>query len=344
MNFKSFNFIILVLSLVFLAGCTKKESEPLEVNQLPNPEAGFSFKQVSEDDPFTFQFVNESAKYKDTRWSFGDDSTSVQNSPIHTFLKTGKFNVKLLVLNENGDWAQKEIPIVIDAEKLVTFKATSIGVGKLKLGYEADLAINKVSWHKGTDGGVSLSNEAIATIDLPVGSFAEYSLVLFTPKGSRISITKNLTDLGIVVDWTNIDNTFSVSQENSGGADASEGSKKLINNNLKDKFLVFDYKQGMFWQFAFYAPKIVNAYTITTGNDAPSRDPKNWKFQGSDDETNWVDLDVHTDYSFGEGRNKSSTFTFFNPKKYFYYRFVLDAVGSGSLFQMSEFRCLELPQ
>ncbi len=51
-----------------------------------------------------------------------------------------------------------------------------------------------------------------------------------------------LTDVGIVKDLTNYENTFTVSHENSGGKEAGEGSLKLIDNNITTKFLIFNIK------------------------------------------------------------------------------------------------------
>lgn len=40
------------------------------------------------------------------------------------------------------------------------------------------------------------------------------------------------------------------------------------------------------------------AYPITSGNDAPDRDPKNWQLQGSDYGIAWTTLDTRTGETF----------------------------------------------
>lgn len=349
MKMKLIKYSVYILLLFAVLGCSKEKEVVIDKPQLPNPVSAFSIKQVAKDDPFTFEFTNQSKDYSETRWSFGDDSTSSKVSPQHTFLNTGNFTVKLKVLNENGDWAQREEVIKIDAEKLIRFNATKNGTGKLILAYDSEIAVQAVTWSKMTDKDKyeEVSDKAKADISIEVGKFETYQLRVKTPKGSQIVITKMLTDLGIVKDWTNIDNTFRISQDNSSGPDAGEGSKKLIDNNITTKLFIGGYQSGMYWQFAFYQPQTINGYTITTGNDSPERDPKDWEIQGSDNGETWVTLHTITGYSFGTtsaDRRKSINFTFVNSKPYSYYRYVVKAVSSGSNFQMSEFRLLELPQ
>ncbi|ULT28900.1 discoidin domain-containing protein [Sphingobacterium sp. E70] len=116
---------------------------------------------------------------------------------------------------------------------------------------------------------------------------------------------------------------------------------------MTSKLFIGGYQPGMYWQFAFYQPQVINAYTITTGNDSPERDPKDWEIQGSNDGESWVTLNTVTGYNFGTAptdRRRSQPFTFSNTKSYSYYRYVVKAVSSGSNFQMTEFRLLELPQ
>lgn len=338
-----------IFLLFTLLGCSKEKEVVVDKPQLPNPVSAFSIKQVAKDDPFTFEFTNQSKDYTETRWSFGDDSTSSKTSPQHTFLGTGDFTVRLKVLNENGDWAQRDEVIKIDAEKLIRFNATKNGTGKLILSYASDIAVKGVIWSKMTDKDKyeQVSDKEKADISIEVGKFETYQLNVKTPKGSQIVVTKMLTDLGIIKDWTNIDNTFRISQDNSSGPDAGEGSKKLIDGDTKTKLFIGGYQPGMYWQFVFYQPQIINGYTITTGNDSPERDPKDWEIQASEDGVAWTTLHEMKGIGFGTmpaDRNKSVNFTFTNSKPYTHYRYVVKSVSSGSNFQMSEFRLLELPQ
>ena len=83
------------------------------------------------------------------------------------------------------------------------------------------------------------------------------------------------------------------------------------------------------------ATRDVNAYAITSGNDIPNRDPKNWTFQGSDDNSTWVTLDTQTDQSWS-GRNQRRTYILAATASYRYYKLSVSAVQSGSELQVAE--------
>jgi hypothetical protein len=135
---------------------------------------------------------------------------------------------------------------------------------------------------------------------------------------------------------------ISVNFENSGGATAGEGSLKLVDNDFNSKFLINPYQPTFYMQLSFPAAQQVASYTLTSGNDAAGRDPKDWKLSGSADGTTWVDLDVRTGESFS-GRNLTKTYNFKNLVPYNYYRISITAVASGTLFQLSEWRVIEVP-
>ena len=103
------------------------------------------------------------------------------------------------------------------------------------------------------------------------------------------------------VDITN-NASISVSHENRGGADAGEGSKKLIDGNYGSKYLSFDGKEiieGDFWlQQEIEEPTVLNRYILVSGNDAPGRDPSAWTISGSNDGVTWDVIDERADEKF----------------------------------------------
>ncbi|MEH3113791.1 discoidin domain-containing protein [Pedobacter terrae] len=137
--------------------------------------------------------------------------------------------------------------------------------------------------------------------------------------------------------------TLSVNIESSGGSAGSEGSAKVIDNDINSKFLINPYQSNFYMQLAFAAPQQIASYTLTSGNDAPGRDPKDWKLSASTDGNNWVDLDVRTGETFS-GRNSTKTYNFKNKVLFKFYRLSITAIGSGSLFQLSEWRVIEVPE
>jgi PKD repeat protein len=71
---------------------------------------------------------------------------------------------------------------------------------------------------------------------------------------------------------------------------------------------------------------IVTQYTATAANDAPERDPKNWRFQGSTNAgSNWITLNTRTNQTF-TNRLDRRVFNFTNLTAYNAYRFQIDSV------------------
>jgi hypothetical protein len=115
---------------------------------------------------------------------------------------------------------------------------------------------------------------------------------------------------------------LSVNIENSAGATGGEGSKKVVDNDFTTKFLLNPYQNNLYLQLSY---------------------PKDWKLSGSMDGTTWVDLDVRTGEVFS-GRNMTRTFSFKNTVLYNHYRISISAVSNSTLFQLSEWRLIEVPE
>src|SRR5690606_39505634 len=104
--------------------------------------------------------------------------------------------------------------------------------------YATEMAIRNTDWYLNQPNGSfeRVSQEDVLSVSIAAGQFAEAYVELTTPKGSKTRLDMTLTDVGIVKDLTNYENTFTVSHENSGGKEAGEGSLKLIDNNITTKF------------------------------------------------------------------------------------------------------------
>lgn len=85
----------------------------------------------------------------------------------------------------------------------------------------------------------------------------------------------------------------------------------------------------------------MNFYQLTSGNDAPNRDPLDWQIQGSEDGENWEVLDERSGQTFSS-RNLTREFYFDNDTGYIYYRFNVINNNGGGLFQMSELSFLSI--
>lgn len=79
--------------------------------------------------------------------------------------------------------------------------------------------------------------------------------------------------------------------------------------------------------YQFLSPTLINYYAITSADDVPARDPRNWEFQASNDGNSWITLDEQTNHEF-DTRYERRGFVFDNTTAYTYYRlFVLENYG-----------------
>ena len=135
-----------------------------------------------------------------------------------------------------------------------------------------------------------------------------------------------------------------VSDENDDGPNANEGSTRLVDNDINTKFLSFNFNPDFWIELQMESPVKIDAYTFTSGNDAPERDPKDWTLLGSNDHTNWTVLDVRNGFGFSD-RVETATFELNHPdgQAYLYYRVAITSIGEGDsgLFQMSEWRLIQ---
>lgn len=133
---------------------------------------------------------------------------------------------------------------------------------------------------------------------------------------------------------------ITVNRENSGGPEAGEGSLKLVDGDFNSKYLS-EYAQPFWATLQFEEEKVVNFYQLTSGNDAPDRDPRDWEILGSNDGENWEVLDERSDQTFSD-RNQTREFYFENDTAYTHYRFNVVNNNGGGLFQMSEWGLLSI--
>lgn len=134
--------------------------------------------------------------------------------------------------------------------------------------------------------------------------------------------------------------TLTVSNENTGGASAEEGSLKLIDDNLSSKFFVGGYSASFWAQLTFPSAQVVKSYSLTSGNDAVDRDPKSWILKGSNNGTDYVQLDARTNESFAT-RTQTKKYDITNTTAYLYYRLFVTVNNGSTDLQISEFRVIK---
>ena len=103
-------------------------------------------------------FTNKSANATAYKWSFGDDETSKEANPEHTYAAAGTYTVKLTAANADGATASKEATLTLAGapKAYFTFAAQTDRAGKfgLTVNFDATASENasSIAWDFG-DGG-----------------------------------------------------------------------------------------------------------------------------------------------------------------------------------------------
>ncbi|MFI6260019.1 GH92 family glycosyl hydrolase [Micromonospora zamorensis] len=119
---------------------------------------------------------------------------------------------------------------------------------------------------------------------------------------------------------------------------SDENQPREIAANLKDddsstKWLIFQSSGWVTYQLA--KPATVLRYSLTSANDAPSRDPRDFVVQGSNDGSTWTDLDKRVGQTFS-GRYATNRYSFTNTSAYAFYRLNVTANSGDSLVQLAD--------
>ena len=108
----------------------------------------------------------------------------------------------------------------------------------------------------------------------------------------------------------------------------NEVADRVADGNAGTKWLAF---QNTGWvQYQLRSPQPMVRYTLTSGDDAPERDPKDFRVLGSNNGTDWTTVDERTGEMF-TGRGETRSFTLATPSPaYTYYRLDVQAVRDPS--------------
>ncbi|GAA2490657.1 GH92 family glycosyl hydrolase [Winogradskya humida] len=112
-----------------------------------------------------------------------------------------------------------------------------------------------------------------------------------------------------------------------------EGKAQAFDGDKGTKWLTFANTGWV--QARTDAPLTVGRYALTSANDVPGRDPKDWTLQGSADGTTWTTLDTQAGQSF-EQRGQTKEYAIADPQPYAYYRLTVTANGGEPIVQLGE--------
>lgn len=131
-------------------------------------------------------------------------------------------------------------------------------------------------------------------------------------------------------DLTSADaNRISASAENTPG----EGRVQAFDDSEYSKWLTFNPTGWISYDFGSQVN--LSEYTVTSANDVPGRDPRNWTVEGSNDGQNWFQLDQRSNQSFASRYQKNS-YSINNAQSARYVRFNVTQNNGAGILQLAE--------
>ncbi len=121
-------------------------------NDMRTPEADFSASQISGSAPLNISFTDNSMGLPTAwKWYFGDGTNSTEQNPVHTYNKTGKYTVSLIVSNLMGSNTATKysyISLINDMDvPVVDFSATPVsGNSPLDVSFTDNSKGSPTSW------------------------------------------------------------------------------------------------------------------------------------------------------------------------------------------------------
>ena len=112
-----------------------------------------------------------------------------------------------------------------------------------------------------------------------------------------------------------------------------EKAARAADDDAGSKWLAF---QPVGWlKYRFSEPVTAGSYTLTSGNDHPERDPKEWRLTGSDDGERWTMLDTQSGQSWGDReRGVTKSYKLKSPKAFAFYHLDISSIQSGDKVQL----------
>lgn len=119
----------------------------------------------------------------------------------------------------------------------------------------------------------------------------------------------------------------------------NEGITNLADGRIDTKWLVFGEKAVITAELP--RPAVVSSFALTSANDDPGRDPRDFTLAGSADGVDWTVLFETTGESF-QGRRTTNTYSFDNKTAYRYYRLDIRRNNGDGEVQLSEWTLTEV--
>jgi len=116
---------------------------------------------------------------------------------------------------------------------------------------------------------------------------------------------------------------------------SGEDMTQAFDNSNKTKYYI-PHGTNVWLQYHFSngSKFAINRYKLTSANDEEGRDPVSWTLKGSNDGTNWTNVDSRSGQDFA-ARYQINEYRFSNTTAYEYYRFEFTS-NNGTEFQIAE--------
>ncbi len=209
----------IVMAHLFTAGDPINRHPPLLITsgQLPidilgsnkPPTAAFIVEDVFDDDggtvPLMKRFVANSSRDPDGsiesyRWEFGDGMRGEGRTLEHTFFRSGRFRVRLTVIDERGGESSTTRTTLVNALPVATFTFTPDAIDPLTFNFDArsstdaDGEIRRYAWDFGD--GSPVGNSATTSHTYAVPDNYTVTLTITDELGASVSTTRMLDVTG----------------------------------------------------------------------------------------------------------------------------------------------------
>ncbi|HEY8960814.1 MAG TPA: discoidin domain-containing protein, partial [Luteolibacter sp.] len=115
------------------------------------------------------------------------------------------------------------------------------------------------------------------------------------------------------------------------------GPEEAFDKNVRTRWFNQDAGPAGWLQYDFGSgiTRTITRYSIASAMDAPGRDPKDWKFEGSNDGSSWTTLDTQSNQAFAN-RYQVNLYPIAHPAAYRYYRLNITANNGAKGLHVSE--------
>ncbi len=192
------------------------------------------------------------------------------------------------------------------------------------------------SWQWSFPGGIpSFSNEQNPTVHYPSAGSYPVTLKVENAEGNHSKTINNYIEVSteqlhnIMLNCGNISSQYNDSPH-------YEAVSNLIDGSSHTKFLTFQASSWIIMSAC--KPYIIKRYSITSANDAPERDPKDWVLLGSNDKYTWYIIDTRNNQSF-VNRREQQVFEINNTMAFNHYKLEMTN-NKGNILQVAEVELL----